>query len=1247
MRVTRCQIEGFGHFAGLDLRFGPGLTVVTGPNEAGKTTLLEFIAYVLFGFRRGRSQNRYEPLRGGRHGGKLFLATSDGEWVVERFAGTEALARRRDSTDRQIAETTHLLGGADQELFRTVFAFSLAELNSLKDLATDRIREKLFSAGIAGAGRSVQGAIASLDSRAKGLWRQRADCELGELGSRLDSLRRDLREARSQADRYPALQRDIESRESRLREIRDQLREASLKQERLNALIRSWPAWTRKAAAVGELQSLEDCPIVGRDTRESAIRINERLKEVCRALDEIQDEVNDKERALESLPTAQALVGSREAISQLVSEADRIDDLLERLQRANRKLEEQKQAVQLAARGLAVDPESDAVRCLDISDDTLESLRQSADALDRQAMEIAHDEHTLNKTVSDLKTELEEESRVVREILPDQRMLEKADAIRKAGLEVPKWESARQEAEESAKEASAAEAERDRRLSKLGLTPKLLPAIPTDWESRQHVLSLARAAIRSRDKADEEERRLADRERELRDLPPAAVSSQNQESLKKRSDALVTCRAAMQDLDRLARLPRPPKPLHRLPVLAAICVLAVSFAVSAALLWPRLGLWWGVGSIAIGLLAVGLLLFALLTGRDDKLDGQALVNSEEPIRRRLSAAARELGIDDPPTSEAIERASSQIQIDLRELEETEKAADDRRDAERRLSEQKAALDEAAFKADADLTDWRRAVESLGLPSLDMRPADAEPTLAALVDAQEHEDRRRGAEERGAAARKKAQAFEDVVLDLARATGTTPEGPPTLLMERITTSLEDAEAASNQRKLKVKAVSALEAKLKQHSERRGTLREAKEQLVAHSRALQSRVARHGLNVILEPGDALSTVTTLADLARAVAAQRTLQNEIDLDSQRVVRFSSSVAVLAEELSERVPSGAAESAVAVRAIAEKLTKATALLGELQHAREEDTRRKRIVSGTENDIAKTLEQAGAPDLPTLLRWAEISERRAELERRQKDEERNLAESAGSLAQDQAFHDELDTGRLDEWRVSLSELETTTGKWRDQETEVFEDKTRLQQELASIAADAAIPRLTQDIAVAEEHERELQGELLVLQIAQELLTESLDQFRRERQPAVLRHAGELFRSITGGQYVRVEGNPVESSLSVLDSSDNVKAAEFLSTGTAGQLYLCLRIGLARDYSSRTVPLPFVMDDVLVKWGIHLTQVTTTCSMVCHGRFPARSARVRSSLLDERSLPRLSVSAAMARRFQLPALRRTKSLAVA
>ena len=44
MRITGLHIDGFGRFA--DRRFGPlerPVTVFYGPNEAGKSTLLEFI----------------------------------------------------------------------------------------------------------------------------------------------------------------------------------------------------------------------------------------------------------------------------------------------------------------------------------------------------------------------------------------------------------------------------------------------------------------------------------------------------------------------------------------------------------------------------------------------------------------------------------------------------------------------------------------------------------------------------------------------------------------------------------------------------------------------------------------------------------------------------------------------------------------------------------------------------------------------------------------------------------------------------------------------------------------------------------------------------------------------------------------------------------------------------------------------------------------------------------------------------
>src|SRR2546423_1265200 len=39
MRLTRIEIEGFGTLQGMDLRFGPTMNLVVGPNEAGKSTL--------------------------------------------------------------------------------------------------------------------------------------------------------------------------------------------------------------------------------------------------------------------------------------------------------------------------------------------------------------------------------------------------------------------------------------------------------------------------------------------------------------------------------------------------------------------------------------------------------------------------------------------------------------------------------------------------------------------------------------------------------------------------------------------------------------------------------------------------------------------------------------------------------------------------------------------------------------------------------------------------------------------------------------------------------------------------------------------------------------------------------------------------------------------------------------------------------------------------------------------------------
>src|SRR4030042_3578176 len=140
MYLARIHINGYGIFNNYDLPGGTGgegfsknLSVVIGPNESGKTTLLSFVRAVLFGFPDGRSsENPYPPVAGGKYGGLIPLVDRQGErYTVERSAGTRGGAVRvmmPDGSGGGGSELGALLGPASRELFRNVFAFGLPEL---------------------------------------------------------------------------------------------------------------------------------------------------------------------------------------------------------------------------------------------------------------------------------------------------------------------------------------------------------------------------------------------------------------------------------------------------------------------------------------------------------------------------------------------------------------------------------------------------------------------------------------------------------------------------------------------------------------------------------------------------------------------------------------------------------------------------------------------------------------------------------------------------------------------------------------------------------------------------------------------------------------------------------------------------------------------------------------------------------------------------------------------------------------
>src|SRR3954470_14757873 len=92
MRIKRIEIDGFGVWKGLALEeLSDQAPVIYGPNEAGKTTLMQFVRAVLYGFTPERRKRYLPPVHGGQPGGRLKIANEFGSFVIHRRASGEKL----------------------------------------------------------------------------------------------------------------------------------------------------------------------------------------------------------------------------------------------------------------------------------------------------------------------------------------------------------------------------------------------------------------------------------------------------------------------------------------------------------------------------------------------------------------------------------------------------------------------------------------------------------------------------------------------------------------------------------------------------------------------------------------------------------------------------------------------------------------------------------------------------------------------------------------------------------------------------------------------------------------------------------------------------------------------------------------------------------------------------------------------------------------------------------------------------
>lgn len=210
--LTHARIDSFGAFANRMVGpFAPGLNVVFGRNEAGKSTLSAFVSGVLFGWEEARGRrNTYKPAAAERSGALFFAPRPEeaGETAASTDAadaGIPMLADERELYRGRNAEgvvgDASAIDDIDKETFRTMFSLTSDELRSLRN--TSDVTAKLLTAG-SGTGASpahvfaeLQDRIADRTARASG-----ATSSLVNLSAQMDDLRSKIAAAEKEADRY-------------------------------------------------------------------------------------------------------------------------------------------------------------------------------------------------------------------------------------------------------------------------------------------------------------------------------------------------------------------------------------------------------------------------------------------------------------------------------------------------------------------------------------------------------------------------------------------------------------------------------------------------------------------------------------------------------------------------------------------------------------------------------------------------------------------------------------------------------------------------------------------------------------------------------------------------------------------------------------------------------------------------------------------------------------------------------------
>lgn len=337
MYIRELRVDGFGALRDVSVCFDKPVTVVCGPNEAGKSTLIRFLRSMLYGFpTRKEPVERGEPVHGGRHGGSIVVRTRDGrELLAERYADAGGAGRRtaggltvRDDRGLELGWSQQewerqVLGGVSERLFRQLFAMSLDELHELMTLQGEEVGNFLYHSGLAG-GAALADARRKLAAEMDRLYRPKGSTqEMNRLLASIKEAEAELRQSRAGLGVYREITEELDRVRRRLDERERTLPALAARAAELRVAVEKREMWLKLQLLTAEERELSlgladpQAPLLPEEAQAEWTACLRRRQEALDRLEKAAQKVRDLRMEREALKWDERLLEHADELDKL------------------------------------------------------------------------------------------------------------------------------------------------------------------------------------------------------------------------------------------------------------------------------------------------------------------------------------------------------------------------------------------------------------------------------------------------------------------------------------------------------------------------------------------------------------------------------------------------------------------------------------------------------------------------------------------------------------------------------------------------------------------------------------------------------------------------------------------------------------------------------------------------------------------------------------------------------------------